>query len=137
MSNSNKPLLKVNNLSVSFDTTEGSFDAVKAVNFDLEKGEIYFIDSCANEPETYGIEIEEFVDTIKEYLKSNGFKEDDIIYKYNTIPHQEGNSECGVYSCNFIIEQLEGKSFDQVVKTVIPDDKMNAMRKEFFNLPSK
>ena len=39
MSNSNKSLLKVNNLSVSFDTTEGSFDAVKAVNFDLEKGE--------------------------------------------------------------------------------------------------
>ena len=39
MSDANKSLLKVNNLSVSFDTTEGSFDAVRAVNFDLKKGE--------------------------------------------------------------------------------------------------
>ena len=39
MNDTNKSLLKVNNLSVSFDTTEGSFDAVKAVNFDLKKGE--------------------------------------------------------------------------------------------------
>ena len=39
VNDTNKSLLKVNNLSVSFDTTEGSFDAVKAVNFDLKKGE--------------------------------------------------------------------------------------------------
>ena len=39
MIDTNKSLLKVNNLSVSFDTSEGSFDAVKAVNFDLNKGE--------------------------------------------------------------------------------------------------
>ena len=39
VSDKNKSLLKVNNLSVSFDTTEGSFDAVKEVNFDLKKGE--------------------------------------------------------------------------------------------------
>ena len=39
VSDAKKLLLKVNNLSVSFDTTEGSFDAVKSVNFDLKKGE--------------------------------------------------------------------------------------------------
>ena len=39
VSDANKLLLKVNNLSVSFDTNEGSFDAVKEVNFDLKKGE--------------------------------------------------------------------------------------------------
>ena len=39
MSDAKKSLLKVNNLSVSFDTNEGSFDAVKSVNFDLKKGE--------------------------------------------------------------------------------------------------
>ena len=39
VSDKNKSLLKVNNLSVSFDTSEGSFDAVKEVNFDLKKGE--------------------------------------------------------------------------------------------------
>ena len=39
VSDANKSLLKVNNLSVSFDTAEGSFNAVKEVNFDLKKGE--------------------------------------------------------------------------------------------------
>jgi len=39
VSDANKSLLKVNNLSVSFDTTEGSFDAVKSINFELKKGE--------------------------------------------------------------------------------------------------
>ena len=39
MSKTIKSLLKVNNLSVSFYTSEGSFDAVNAVNFDLKKGE--------------------------------------------------------------------------------------------------
>ena len=39
MSDAKKSLLKVNNLSVSFDTTEGSFDAVKSINLDLKKGE--------------------------------------------------------------------------------------------------
>ena len=39
VSDAKKLLLKVNNLSVSFDTNEGSFDAVKSVNFDLKKGE--------------------------------------------------------------------------------------------------
>lgn len=104
--------------------------------FDLEKGEIYFIDSCAKEPETYGKEIEEFVDTIKEYLKSKGFKEEDIIYKYNTIPHQEGNSECGVYSMYYIEKFLEGKTFDEITKNVITDDEVNEYRLKFFsNIP--
>jgi len=104
--------------------------------FDLEKGEIYFIDSCAKEPEIYGKEIEEFVDTIKEYLKSKGFTEEDIIYKYNTILHQEGNSECGVYSMYYIEKFLEGKTFDEITKNVITDDEVNEYRLKFFsNIP--
>ena len=104
--------------------------------FDLEKGEIYFIDSCAKKPEIYGKEIEEFVDTIKEYLKSKGFKEEDIIYKYNTIEHQKGNSECGVYSMYYIEKFLEGKTFDEITKNVITDDEVNEYRLKFFsNIP--
>lgn len=104
--------------------------------FDLEKGEIYFIDSCAKKPETYGIEIEEFVNTIKEYLKSKGFKEEDIIFKYNTIEHQTGNSECGVYSMYYIEKFLEGKTFDEITKNVITDDEVNEYRLKFFsNIP--
>ena len=39
MSNNKNSLLKVSNLAVSFDTVEGTIDAVKGINFDLKKGE--------------------------------------------------------------------------------------------------
>jgi len=104
--------------------------------FDLTKGEIYFIDSCAKKPDTYGIEIKEFVHTIKQYLKSKGIKEEDIIYKYNKIVHQQGNSECGVYSMYYIEKFLEGKTFDEITKNVISDATVNKYRLKFFsNIP--
>ena len=53
--------------------------------------------------------------------------------QYNTIRHQFENSECGMYSLHFIIEQLdEGKDFKKVCRNIINDSKMNAMRKEYF-----
>ena len=51
----------------------------------------------------------------------------------NKIRHQYKHSECGVYSCNFIIQQLEGCSFNDVCNNIINDDKMNARRKSFYN----
>ena len=39
MSYNKNSLLKVSNLAVSFDTVEGTIDAVKGINFDLKKGE--------------------------------------------------------------------------------------------------
>ena len=53
--------------------------------------------------------------------------------KINKTRHQYKNSECGVYSMNFIIEQLKGKSFENVCKNIVDDDKMLERRKSFFN----
>ena len=39
MSSNETSLLKVSNLAVSFDTVEGTIDAVKGINFNLKKGE--------------------------------------------------------------------------------------------------
>ena len=39
MSNKKNSLLKVSNLAVSFDTVDGTVDAVKGINFDLNKGQ--------------------------------------------------------------------------------------------------
>ena len=39
MIDNNQPLLKVSDLVISFDTVDGSFDAVKGVSFKLSKGE--------------------------------------------------------------------------------------------------
>lgn len=123
-------------LIINSDKHTGSGQHWFMMYFDLEKGEIYFIDSCAQPPERYGQEIEDFVDTIKKYLISKNFDENDIVFKYNTIEHQKENSECGVYSMYYIEKFLEGKTFDEITKNIIRDDKVNEYRLKFFsNIP--
>jgi oligopeptide transport system ATP-binding protein len=39
MNNLEKTLLKVSNLAVSFDTVDGTIDAVQGINFELNKGQ--------------------------------------------------------------------------------------------------
>jgi hypothetical protein len=53
--------------------------------------------------------------------------------KINKVRHQYKNSECGVYSMNFIIQQLEGKEFKDVCNNIVKDDKMFSKRKKYFN----
>lgn len=60
-------------------------------------------------------------------LLSGGF---DI--RYNNIQHQFKNSECGVYSINFIVRLVSGESFDSVIHDIKKDDEMNENRKEYF-----
>ena len=52
--------------------------------------------------------------------------------EYNQNRHQYKNSECGVYSLNFIIKLLEGKSFDELTKIKISDDEINKQRDILF-----
>ena len=50
------------------------------------------------------------------------------IIEINKKQHQKKNSECGVYSMNFIIERLKGKTLKDINKKRIPDELMNEMR---------
>ncbi len=52
--------------------------------------------------------------------------------RYNHIQHQFDNSECGVYSINFIIRLVSGESFDSVINDITKDEEMNANRKVYF-----
>jgi hypothetical protein len=52
--------------------------------------------------------------------------------KYNHIQHQFENSECGMYSMNFILNLVKGNSFDNVTTNIKQDEEMNGLRKEFF-----
>jgi hypothetical protein len=52
--------------------------------------------------------------------------------RYNHIQHQFNNSECGVYSINFVIRLAGGESFDSVINNVTKDEMMNANRKIYF-----
>lgn len=120
---------------------------------DLEKNHIYYFDSFAKKPSS---RTRKFINRIlkylykKEYNKNirinkllsvlkdkdqdsklaNELKKFDI--RYNNIQHQINNSECGVYSTNFIIRSVAGESFDDITQNINRDDKMNKCRGVYF-----
>ena len=52
--------------------------------------------------------------------------------RYNNIQHQLENSECGVYSINFLVRLAKGESFDDIIKNITRDEEMNNCRKTYF-----
>ncbi len=75
-------------------------------------------------------------DTLKKYANENDYIKNLIgggfDIRYNNIQHQFENSECGVYSINFIIRLVGGESFDSVINDITKDEEMNANRKVYF-----
>jgi hypothetical protein len=95
---------------------------------DLEKGQVYFSDSFAVQPEK---RIKDFIHKIEKYLKNErNISNPDI--RYNQTQHQKGNSECGVYSINFILRLLKGKTFDHITRKRVTDEKVNKCRMIYF-----
>lgn len=103
-----------------------------ALFIDIKHGEINFCDSNGRQPVD---NISEIINQFtKFYKKKTGT---DAKYKYNTIPYQKDGSECGVYSCNFIIRKLSGESFDQIVGNALNFKNINSCRNAYFrNMPS-
>ena len=95
--------------------------------FDITKGHIYFSDSYGSVPAE---QITSFINKIKKFLKENGISE--IDYRYNKTQHQKGGSECGVYSINFILRLLKGKTFDHITRKRVKDEKVNQCRLVYF-----
>jgi hypothetical protein len=52
--------------------------------------------------------------------------------EYNHNRHQFKNSECGVYSLNFILRLLNGESFENITKNGLLDDDVNLCRDVYF-----
>jgi len=100
-----------------------------ALYSDFNLGEVYYYDS-------YGIFPPDEVKILMERMALQGKKLKGKPFKlyYNDIRHQYKNSECGVYSMHFITEFLEGKTFKQIIKNRINDDKMNKKRDYFYNV---
>mgnify|MGYP005645787331 CR=1 FL=1 len=118
---------------------------------DLDKNIINYFDSYGERPESRVRDLvkkiskwcynKEFCnDTCSEldcsdsYMKVNkkNKKENKINVDYNHSRHQYKNSECGVYSLNFILRQLNGESFDHITKNKTLDDPMNECRDTYF-----
>lgn len=53
-------------------------------------------------------------------------------FSFNMKEHQKGGSNCGVYSCYFIIERLKGNSFENINKQFISDKQMTQYRDFLF-----
>jgi hypothetical protein len=94
---------------------------------DLKNGKAYFFDSYGIEPDPRARKLlRRFAKYSEEKFNA---KVDSI---HNETRHQYGNSECGMYSLNFILELLDGKTFNEICAEKIPDTKVNHLRPIFF-----
>ena len=118
---------------------------------DLKKNQIYFFDSNGTKPAR---RIKKLINRVGKWIKlkkfcpnnncsykdetfSGGTKDKDIEIEYNRNRHQFGDSECGVYSMNFILRLLKGESFKNIINNITKDDKMNKCRDTYFTYPNK
>jgi hypothetical protein len=100
---------------------------------DLNKGQIYYSDSMGTRQTK---EVNEFMKQIEKYL-SEKKKLTDLDIRYNKTQHQKGNSECGVYSINFILRLLKGKTFDRLTRKRLTDNQVNKCRIKYFGKMNK
>ena len=85
--------------------------------------EINYYDSSGSLPIAL---IKQFIDNLVEKILADG---GDYIVIYNNTRHQFGGSECGMYSMNFILERLHGKTMYEISRMRIPDQEMNYLRR--------
>jgi hypothetical protein len=146
-------------LVINLDTHNQSGSHWVALYTDLLKNKIYYFDSVGKKP---GKRIKKFNNRILKYMYNKKYNKeiniDEIIgllnktnknvstkyYKmlnnklkdfdirYNNIQHQQNDSECGVYSINFILRMVKGEKFDEITKNITSDEEVNKCRKVYF-----
>jgi hypothetical protein len=95
---------------------------------DLKKGEVKFYDSYSVRPEP---RIRALMRRLSNFSQTGlGIKKVDV--DYNKIRHQYENSECGVYSINFITRMLKGDDFNKICESKPHDKKINKCRNIYF-----
>lgn len=93
---------------------------------DLNMGGVYFFDSYGIPPEKRIQKLlRRFADFIEKTLNMPS------IVKHNKKRNQYKDSECGVYSINFI-EQMLKHNFETVTNKIIDDETINKKRVEYF-----
>jgi len=114
-----------------------------ALYANLDKNQIYYFDSFGKKPYK---RTKKFINKIFTYMYKNKYKKNprinDIIkggasikdfdVKYNSKQHQFNNTECGVYSMNFIIRLVRGETFDEITNNITKDAEMNKCRDSYF-----
>jgi hypothetical protein len=113
-------------LVINLDTSGKSGSHWVALYVDLQKGNIFFSDSVGNEPNKY---VKAYINRIANFLKNKNINPN---IKINKTRHQTKNSECGVYSINFILRLLKGESFEEIAGNKLDDDLVNLCRDIYF-----
>ena len=104
-----------------------------ALYINMKDGYIYYCDSVGNEPSA---PIKHFINQFKTYYKQKTGKE--ATFQHNTKSYQKDGSECGIYSCNFLIRMLAGEPFEDITNNSLPFEGINGCRNKYFNnKPSK
>lgn len=98
-----------------------------ALYADIKKNQIYFFDSYGIKPEK---RIQKLMNRINNFCSKRC---KNPVMRYNNIRHQFGNSECGVYSVNFILRLLKGEKFDDIIENQTTDSEVSKCRKQYFN----
>ena len=98
-----------------------------ALYMNLSNGEICFCDSNGKQPVD---NINNIINNFKKYFKNKTGK--NATCHVNIKSYQKDGSECGVYSCNFIIRKLAGESFDSIIKNSLSFKQINSCRNIYF-----
>lgn len=101
-----------------------------ALFFDLKECKIYFYDSYGVQPPK---EIRRLMRRIYSFCELKYGKKKKIDVGSNNNRHQYGNSECGVYSINFILRLLNGETFENICNNGLTDEEINKCRTIYFN----
>jgi len=120
---------KINKVGIIYnlDVSSGEGTHWVALYIHIPKKEINYYDSYGHKPIHL---IHEFIMGLVMNFRENN-KEPTVIY--NDTRHQYKGSECGMYSMNFILERLNGKSMKDISSVAIPDEEVNNLRKFLFN----
>ena len=128
---------------INLDTHDQSGSHWVALYANLKTNSIYYFDSFRKQPQN---RVRKFITRLLGYMTTKKQdtkldvekflkrykKSDDYDIRYNKVQHQYKNSECGVYSLNFIIRLLEGEKFNRIVNNITNDETMNKYRKYIF-----
>lgn len=99
------------------------------INSKSPKFGFYYYDSNAEKQFSY---IDKLYESIKKQLKSKTKK--DFTMRVNKNKHQYKNTECGMFSIDFVVEMLKrGSRFENVVNRDIDDDYVFKLRAKYFN----
>lgn len=97
------------------------------IDFTSSNINMYYFDSVGVKPPK---EVYQLKDDIKKWSDKNNKS---LTFKYNTVQHQRGDSECGVYSINFISRMLNNETFEQIIKNPISDIDIHNCRTYYFD----